>query len=297
MAWEKSGAIVIVRISFPGDLSLWAWRLLRVWIIKALGLEGDSIEFCFKNYNLQIGNRNHIHLASFIKCLAITSNKRVLKNVPHNNENVTKCLSFWLWNYLVHYHQTSLAKWHTLFWPPRTLLSYFWHCLRNYVTKKISHYSFFWLCCIACRILISLLGIILMPFAVEAWNLTHRTIREVPHFPLNYPMWNHLPQIGTWTHVLGLEPGQNPVQDSNLCDQDLNPAKSHGTWFQDMMKFRFLISARRKNSVRDKVIGKKWVCSDSERNTLHRQNVGHRRGRVWGPWNVVWLAFMGWVIS
>ena len=24
------------------------------------------------------------------------------------------------------------------------------------------------------------------------------------------------------------------------------------------------------NSVRDKVIGKKWICSDSERSTLHR---------------------------
>lgn len=37
----------------------------------------------------------------------------------------------------------------------------------------------FWLCCVACGILISLLGIILTPFAVEAWNLTHWTTREV----------------------------------------------------------------------------------------------------------------------
>ena len=36
----------------------------------------------------------------------------------------------------------------------------------------------------------------------------------------------------------------------------------------------------RKNSVRDKVIGKKWLYSDSERSTLHRQSVGHRRGQV-----------------
>lgn len=49
VAWEKFGAIMIVRISFPGDLSLWAWRLLGVWTIKALGFEGDSTEFCFKN--------------------------------------------------------------------------------------------------------------------------------------------------------------------------------------------------------------------------------------------------------
>ena len=34
------------------------------------------------------------------------------------------------------------------------------------------------------------------------------------------------------------------------------------------MKLRFLMSHHRKNSVRDKVIGKKWVYL--ERNTLHR---------------------------
>ena len=35
------------------------------------------------------------------------------------------------------------------------------------------------------------------------------------------------------------------------------------------MKLGFLMSNCRKNSVRDKVIGKKWVYS--ERNTLHKQ--------------------------
>ena len=43
------------------------------------------------------------------------------------------------------------------------------------------------------------------------------------------------------------------------------------------MKLRFLMSHRRKNSVRDKVIGKKWIYL--ERNTLHRQSVGHLRRR------------------
>ena len=38
------------------------------------------------------------------------------------------------------------------------------------------------------------------------------------------------------------------------------------------MKLRFLMFHRRKNSVRDKEIGKKWIYL--ERNTLHRQNVG-----------------------
>ena len=47
--------------------------------------------------------------------------------------------------------------------------------------------------------------------------------------------------------------------------------------------------------MRDKVIGKKWVYSDSEKSTLHR---------VWAiaegkcrHENVTWLVFMGWVIS
>ena len=84
--------------------------------------------------------------------------------------------------------------------------------------------------------------------------------------------------------------------DSNPHDQDLNlvkillglkllgwdsdPAKTHDTWFQDLMKFRFLMSHHRKNSVRDKVTGKKWIYSDSERLTLHRQNVDHCRGWI-----------------
>ena len=40
------------------------------------------------------------------------------------------------------------------------------------------------------------------------------------------------------------------------------------------MKLRVFISCR-KNSVRDKVIGKKWIYL--ERNTLHKQIVGHLR--------------------
>ena len=52
------------------------------------------------------------------------------------------------------------------------------------------------------------------------------------------------------------------------------------SWFQYLKKLRVLISHRRENSVRDKVIGKKWIYSDSERNTLHRQSVGHCRGGV-----------------
>ena len=56
------------------------------------------------------------------------------------------------------------------------------------------------------------------------------------------------------------------------------------------------MSHHRKNSVRDKVIGKKFNYSDLERSTLHRQSVGHRREQV-QPWNVAWLVSIGWVIS
>ena len=77
----------------------------------------------------------------------------------------------------------------------------------------------------------------------------------------------------------------------NPCDWDSNPAKTLGTWFQDLMKLRFLISHLRKNSVRDKVISNKWIYSDSERSTLHRKTVGHHKGWVW-PWNIAWLVFI-----
>ena len=62
------------------------------------------------------------------------------------------------------------------------------------------------------------------------------------------------------------------------------------------MKLTFLMSRHRKNSVRDKVIGKKWIYSDSEKSTLQRQSVGQCRGWVeeCGLVNVAWL---GWVIS
>ena len=83
--------------------------------------------------------------------------------------------------------------------------------------------------------------------------------------------------------------------DLNPGGWDSNPAKTHRTWFQGLMKFRFFMSHRRKNSLRDKLIGKKWIYSDSERSTLHRQSAGHCKGQGW-PRNVAWLVFIGWVI-
>ena len=51
---------------------------------------------------------------------------------------------------------------------------------------------------------------------------------------------------------------------------DSNPTKIHGICFQNLMKLGFLMPHCRKNSVRDNVIGKKWIYSDSERSTRHR---------------------------
>ena len=50
---------------------------------------------------------------------------------------------------------------------------------------------------------------------------------------------------------------------------------------QDLLKLRFLMSCHRMNSVRDKVIGKKWIYI--ERKTFHRVWVISDSGnRVWG---------------
>ena len=70
---------------------------------------------------------------------------------------------------------------------------------------------------------------------------------------------------------------------------DSNPAKT-----QDLMQLRFFMSQHRRDSVRDKVIGKKWIYS--ERYTFHRQNAVGLKRREWPP-NVGWLVFMDWVIS
>ena len=56
--------------------------------------------------------------------------------------------------------------------------------------------------------------------------------------------------------------------------------KSH-SWSQDLMKLRFLMSHHRKNSVRDKMIGKKWIYL--ERYTFRLQDVVHLKRRE-QPW-------------
>ena len=71
--------------------------------------------------------------------------------------------------------------------------------------------------------------------------------------------------IGTRTDMAGTQTQPKPT---------VFQLRSH-TWFHDLVKLRFLMSHCRKNSVRDKVISKKWIYL--ERNTLHRQSVGHLR--------------------
>ena len=103
------------------------------------------------------------------------------------------------------------------------------------------------------------------------------------------------PSLGLKSMWLGLEPSQNLAWDSNPCGWGSNPAKTHSTWFQDLMKLRFLMSHYRKNSVRNKVIGKKWIYSD-QREAHSTESVGHCRGQVLCQ-NLAWLVFIGWVTS
>ena len=82
---------------------------------------------------------------------------------------------------------------------------------------------------------------------------------------------------GTWTQVAGTWTWPKPMV--------FHPWTQ--TWFQDLMKLRFSMFHCRKNSVRDKWISKKWLI---QRETLHRQNVGHCRGWV-RPQYVAQLAY------
>ena len=65
-------------------------------------------------------------------------------------------------------------------------------------------------------------------------------------------------------------------------------------WFQHLMKLRFLMSYCTKNSVRDKVIGKKWIYLERKHFTDGMWAISEVQ--EW-PQTVVWLVFMGWVIS
>ena len=61
-------------------------------------------------------------------------------------------------------------------------------------------------------------------------------------FGLVVPIWNHLLQIGAWTHVLRLELSQNLVWDLNPWGQDWNAAKTQfGTLTHNLFYFIFFI--------------------------------------------------------
>ena len=81
----------------------------------------------------------------------------------------------------------------------------------------------------------------------------------------------------------GIEPGSPALRADALPSEP--PGKLGYTHIPSL-------SRRRKNSVRDKVISKKWMYL--ERNRLRRQTVGQLRRQ---PTLKDWLVFMGWVIS
>ena len=64
-------------------------------------------------------------------------------------------------------------------------------------------------------------------------------------------------RLGLEPMWLGLKPSQNLAWDLNPYGWDSNPAKTHGTWFQDQMKLGFLMSHRaQKECSESKVIGR-----------------------------------------
>ena len=66
------------------------------------------------------------------------------------------------------------------------------------------------------------------------------------------------------------------------------------TWLKDRTELneaQVLDVSLKINSVRNTAIGKRWICSDLERNTLYY------RGWMQGPQNVMWLVFKSWIIS
>ena len=80
--------------------------------------------------------------------------------------------------------------------------------------------------------------------------------------------------------------------DLNPHGWDSDPAKTHSTWFQDLMKLRFLMSHDRKNSVRDKVIVRSGFIQIQRE--AHSTECGPWK-RVSVPPNLAWLVFISWV--
>ena len=66
--------------------------------------------------------------------------------------------------------------------------------------------------------------------------------------------WDLNPCAGTRTQP-------KPYLGPELCGWDSDPAKTHSTWFLDLMKLRFLMYHCRKNSVGDKGLGSVQLSS------------------------------------
>ena len=88
--------------------------------------------------------------------------------------------------------------------------------------------------------------------------------------------WNHSSQNGTWTMWWDSNPAKTQLGIlTHMTGTWTWPKPTvfqlrSDAWFQDLMKLRFLMSPCRKNSVRDKVIGKKQ--NSLERNTLQTEH-------------------------
>ena len=115
----------------------------------------------------------------------------------------------------------------------------------------------------------------------RVWSLSwDDPLEKGTAYPLQYSCLENCMDRGPWQAIVtkrdfhfqftfSSDGGLNP------WGWDWNTAKTqsstwdHSTLFQDLIKLRFLMSHRRKNSLRDKMIGKKWIYL--ERNTFHRQ--------------------------
>ena len=77
--------------------------------------------------------------------------------------------------------------------------------------------------------------------------------------------------------LLGVEPSQNP------------------RWLASGPNETQALMPHYKSSVRNTVIGKRWICRIQRE--AHSTGCGPSQRRLQQPWNVVWLVFKSWVIS
>ena len=108
----------------------------------------------------------------------------------------------------------------------------------------------------------------LWAFEVALWSMNHPIavspvlLRSVG----NKRNWNCFPHIGTQLMCGDSNPARTQfrtqthiVRTWNQPNPTVFQLRSH-TWFQGLMKLRCFMSYYRKNPVRDKELGKKWIC-------------------------------------